>query len=125
MRYARPSRADRRHSPEKRAASPRPTGSFDPAGANAFPANQMFVLSAAPIQTHEKLDMHVTKGQWLGEIVNIEDHTAPRIPIEAHCNGFVYGMELQKLAIPGEIIIIYAAGKEPLEWRKGYLLTAK
>jgi hypothetical protein len=67
---------------------------------------------------------HVVKGQLLCEIVNIEDHTAPRERIEARCDGFVYGMELHKLAIPGEIIV-YVAGKEPLEWRKGYLLTAK
>jgi hypothetical protein len=32
---------------------------------------------------------------------------------------------VHKLAIPGEIIIIYVVGKESLKWRKGYLLTAK
>jgi uncharacterized protein len=63
-------------------------------------------------------------GQILGEIVNIEDIDQPRIPIIARNTGFVYGRDLNRLAIPGEIMI-YIAGNEVLEWRKGYLLTAK
>lgn len=40
--------------PSKKSRFPSSNRLLDPA-ANAFPANQMFVLSAAPIQTHEKL----------------------------------------------------------------------
>lgn len=65
----------------------------------------------------------VIEGQLLGEIVNIEEVDAPRTPIIARNAGFVFGMEVHKLAIPGEIAV-YVSGSVPLEWRKGYLLTA-
>eukprot|EP01040_Poterioochromonas_malhamensis_P001271 gene1272-1346_t len=65
----------------------------------------------------------VEKDQLLGEIVNIEDVDAPRIPIIARTGGLIYGMTSHKLAVPGDICI-KVAGTENLEWRKGYLLNA-
>jgi uncharacterized protein len=66
----------------------------------------------------------VSAGQLLGEIVNVEEVDAPRVPIVSQTSGIVYGMRSHKLAWPGETII-KVAGKEPLNWRKGNLLTAK
>ena len=65
----------------------------------------------------------VTKGQLLGEIVNIEDVDAPRLPIVSRTNGIVYGMHAYKLAVPGDICV-KVAGQESLDWRQGNLLTA-
>ena len=64
----------------------------------------------------------VEKGQLLGEIVNIEDVDAARIPIIAGTKGLVFGMDDRKLAVPGDVII-YIAGSDELEWRSGRLMT--
>eukprot|EP01038_Epipyxis_sp_PR26KG_P012539 gene12539-16817_t len=66
----------------------------------------------------------VSQGDVLGEIVNIEDVDAPRIPIVSNASGIVFGMRRHKLARPGDIII-KVSGPTPLEWRKGNLLTSK
>lgn len=66
----------------------------------------------------------VKAGQLLGEIVNIEDHTAPRTPIFSRTDGLVFGLRHPKLAMEGDIVI-KVAGAEALAWRKGSLLTAK
>jgi predicted deacylase len=66
----------------------------------------------------------VAAGDLLGEIVNIEDPDAPRIPVTSATSGIIFGMRNHKLVRPGQIII-KVAGDSPLEWRKGNLLTAK
>lgn len=66
----------------------------------------------------------VEQGQLLGEIVNIDDIDAPRVPLTAQTSGLVYGMHAYKLAIPGDIVI-KIAGKNSLAYRTGDLLTAK
>jgi predicted deacylase len=65
----------------------------------------------------------VEKGQLLGEVVNIDDVDAPRTPLIARTSGFIYSMTLDRLAIPGDIVI-KVAGSDVLGWRKGYLLNA-
>lgn len=66
----------------------------------------------------------VEAGQLLGEIVNIVDPDAERIPITSKTSGLVFGMRRHKLAVPGDIVI-KVAGKESLTWRKGNLLTSR
>mmetsp|Transcript_8432 Transcript_8432/g.12560 ORF Transcript_8432/g.12560 Transcript_8432/m.12560 type:complete len:210 (-) Transcript_8432:52-681(-) len=66
----------------------------------------------------------VTEGQLLGEIVNIEDPDAPRVPIITRTAGIVFGVRRHKLARPGEICI-KVAGDVPLPWRTGHLLTSR
>ena len=66
----------------------------------------------------------VEAGQLLGEVVNIVDPDAPRIPIHSRTSGLVFGMRRHKLSVPGDIII-KVAGKESLTWRKGNLLTSR
>jgi uncharacterized protein len=63
----------------------------------------------------------VTKGQLVGEIVNIDDVDAERVPIVAGCDGLVFAMAGQ-LCRPGQAIM-KIAGKEPLDYRKGNLLS--
>ncbi len=60
----------------------------------------------------------------LGEIVVIDNVEAPRIPIVSRTGGIVFGMRRHHLAVPGDIII-KVAGRDPLEWRTGNLLTSK
>jgi predicted deacylase len=65
----------------------------------------------------------VKKGDLLGEVVNIEDVDAPRIPFIARVNGIVFSIHHHKLAVPGEDVIAIA-GETPLEWRlEGHLMT--
>lgn len=66
----------------------------------------------------------VTEGQLLGEIVNIEDPDAARVPITTRTAGIVFGVRRHKLARPGEICI-KVAGDVPLPWRTGHLLTSR
>ncbi|CAM9685765.1 unnamed protein product [Ectocarpus fasciculatus] len=66
---------------------------------------------------------HVNTGDVLGEIVDVADLDAPRIAVVSRTCGIVFGMRGHKLVRPGEIIV-KVSGEEPLEWRKGYLLTA-
>ena len=66
----------------------------------------------------------VRAGDVLGEIVDVANIDAPRTPIVARNNGFIFGMRSHKLVRVGSIII-KVAGMEPLPWRTGYLLTAK
>ncbi len=66
----------------------------------------------------------VTEGQLLGEVVNIEDVDAPRIPLVARNSGLIFGIRPHKLAVPGNIAI-KIAGSKALDWRTGNLLTAK
>ena len=63
----------------------------------------------------------VTKGQLLGEVVCVDDVDAPRVPIVARCDGLVFAMAGQ-LCRPGQAIM-KIAGKEPLDYRKGNLLS--
>lgn len=66
----------------------------------------------------------VAEGQLLGEIVNIENVDAPRIPLRSRTSGMVFGMWRSKLAVPGGKVV-KVAGNKPLAWRNGNLLTAK
>lgn len=66
---------------------------------------------------------YVAKDQILGEIVDVEDFTAPRTPIITRTSGIVYGVRLTKFVHPGEIVI-KVAGPEALAWRQGLLLTS-
>mmetsp|Transcript_14197 Transcript_14197/g.14827 ORF Transcript_14197/g.14827 Transcript_14197/m.14827 type:complete len:407 (-) Transcript_14197:52-1272(-) len=65
----------------------------------------------------------VKEGDILGEIVDIDDLEAPRVPIRTSTSGIVFGRRGHKLVRPGQIII-KVSGIQPLEWRKGYMLTA-
>lgn len=67
----------------------------------------------------------VAQGQVLGEIVEIADIGAStRTPIIARTEGIVFGMKLEKLSVPGDTIV-KVAGREPLPWREGNLLTSR
>lgn len=77
-------------------------------------------LLAWKVRAGDKVEV----GQLLGEIVNVEDVDAPRTPIVARTAGIVYGLRRHKLSWPGETVI-KVAGKHPLEWRQGNLLTAR
>jgi uncharacterized protein len=63
----------------------------------------------------------VQAGDLLGEIVDIEDPAAPRLPVVTSTAGIVFGRARKKIVHPGHLLI-YVSGEEPLEWRKGYLL---
>lgn len=65
----------------------------------------------------------VVVGQVLGEIVDVVDVDAPRVPVVSRAAGVVFGMRNQRLVKPGDIII-KVAGSDPLPWRVGNLLTA-
>jgi predicted deacylase len=71
-----------------------------------------------------KVGDFVKAGQHLGEIVDIEDVDAERVPIVSQTDGIIFGLRPHVLAIPGEIAI-KVAGQKPLDWRKGNLLTSK
>lgn len=64
----------------------------------------------------------VSRGQLLGEIVDIERPGAPRTPVLARADGFVFGVRCHKLVRPGHVII-KVSGDRPLDWRSGNLLT--
>lgn len=66
----------------------------------------------------------VEAGDILGEIVDIEDPDAPRVPVTTSATGIIFGMRSHRLVRPGQIII-KVSGAEPLEWRKGNLLTSR
>jgi uncharacterized protein len=66
----------------------------------------------------------VKQGDTLGEILNIEDPDAPRVPVVAKTSGVIFSMSRHKLVRPGQVII-KVAGKEPLNWRTGNLLTSR
>lgn len=66
----------------------------------------------------------VSKGDILGEIVDIENPDAPRMPIVSATSGIVFSMARHKLVRPGQVII-KVAGSEVLEWRVGNLLTSR
>ena len=66
----------------------------------------------------------VLKGRILGEIVDIENPDAPRMPIVSATSGMVFSMARHKLVRPGQVII-KVAGSEVLEWRVGNLLTSR
>jgi predicted deacylase len=65
----------------------------------------------------------VKTGDLLGEIINVVDIDAPRVPLRTRTDGIVYGMRSHKLVRPGDIII-KVAGNNLLAWRTGYLLTS-
>ena len=48
---------------------------------------------------------HVNTGDILGEIVDVTDLDAPRLPIMSRTCGIVFGMRGHKLVRPGEIIV--------------------
>ncbi len=66
----------------------------------------------------------VTAGQLLGEIINVEDHNAPRTPVTSTTDGLVFGMRPNRLVRAGQIII-KVSGEHPLGYRTGNLLTSK
>jgi predicted deacylase len=66
----------------------------------------------------------VSEGQVLGEIVDMEYIDEPREPIISRTSGIVFGMRTHKLVRPGQIII-KVAGRSPLPWRKGKMLTSR
>jgi uncharacterized protein len=65
----------------------------------------------------------VQEDQLLGEIIDIEDVDAVRLPIVSRTAGIVFGMRQDRLVNPGQIII-KIAGAQSLHWRRGHLLTA-
>jgi predicted deacylase len=92
----------------------------------AVPLNGVDMIEAtAPglIAWKIKAGDHVKNGQLLGEIVNIEDIDAARIPIVGKTSGIVFGLNRHKLAIPGDVVV-YVAGNHSLDWRQGHLLLA-
>lgn len=66
----------------------------------------------------------IEENQLLGEIVNVVDVDAPRVPVISRTAGIMFGVRHQRLVKPGDIMI-KVAGKQPLPWRVGNLLTAK
>lgn len=69
-----------------------------------------------------KLGDRVTKGQIIGEIINVEDVDAPRVAMRAKTDGLVFSFAVNKLVRPGQTMY-YIAGKEPLDHRQGNLLS--
>lgn len=65
----------------------------------------------------------MTAGQLIAEIVNIEDPSAPRIQLTSKTDGILFGTCLRKLVSAGQIVF-KVSGAQPLDWRKGNLLTA-
>ncbi len=65
----------------------------------------------------------VNDGDVLGEIIDIVDLDAPRVPVVSRTSGIVFGLRPPKVVRPGQIII-KVAGNDVLPWRTGYLLTA-
>lgn len=65
----------------------------------------------------------VEVGALLGEIVDIDDVDAPRVPLVASTGGIVFGRRGHKLVRPGQILV-KVSGEKPLEWRTGYMLTS-
>lgn len=66
----------------------------------------------------------VQADQLLGEIVDIVDPDAARVPIVSKTSGFIFGMRHSNVVRPGQVII-KVAGESSLHWRQGHLLTAK
>lgn len=64
----------------------------------------------------------VSVGDLLGEVVDVENVDAPRIPLVARTAGLVFSMRRHKLVRPGQVVI-KVAGRDPLPWRTGSLLT--
>jgi hypothetical protein len=64
----------------------------------------------------------VVAGQVLGEIVDMVDMDAARVPVVTRTSGLFFGTVNHKLVKPGQIIA-KVAGNEPLSWRTGNLLT--
>jgi len=64
----------------------------------------------------------VKEGDLLGEIVDIGNVDAARLPILARNNGIIYGRKRHRLVRPGEIIV-KVAGSSTLSWRAGNLLN--
>lgn len=64
----------------------------------------------------------VSVGDLLGELVDVENVDTPRIPLLARTSGVVFSMRRHKFVRPGQVVI-KIAGREPLSWRKGNLLT--
>jgi predicted deacylase len=92
----------------------------------ALPLNGVDMIEAtAPgiIAWKVKAGDYVKNGQLLGEIVDIEDIDAARIPIVGKTSGIVFGLNRHKLAVPGEVVV-YVAGNHSLDWRQGHLLLA-
>lgn len=75
-------------------------------------------IQAWKCRVGEEVALH----QVLGEIVNVADVDAPRVPIIARTAGILFGMRHQRLVKPGDIMA-KVAGNDPLPWRVGNLLT--
>lgn len=60
----------------------------------------------------------------LGELIDVDNPLAPRIPISSKIDGFVFSTTEDKFVQPG-MVIIKIAGDQKLSWRQGSLLTSK
>lgn len=80
--------------------------------------DMMHAIAAGVLTWKVAVGDMVKKGDLLGEIVNIEDVDAPRVPIVARIDGVVFARKRHNLAIPGEICI-KVSSPEPLPWRTG------
>lgn len=69
-----------------------------------------------------KLGQEVKVGDVLGEIVSIDEPSAPSTLIKSRTDGFVFAMRNTHIAKTGHTII-KIAGNKPLPWRTGNLLT--
>lgn len=66
----------------------------------------------------------IVANQLVGEIVDVADVDAPRVPVISRTAGVMFAWHNQRLVKPGDIVA-KVAGREPLPWRVGNLLTAK
>ena len=69
-----------------------------------------------------KLGQNVKAGDILGEIVDIDEPSAPSTLIKSRIDGIVFAMRNTHIAKTGQTII-KISGNNPLPWRTGKLLT--
>ena len=84
--------------------------------------DSVIVESAGVVTWLVELGDTVQCGQVVGEIVNIEDVDAVRVPIRAKCSGLVLTKTANQLCRPGQRMM-KIVGKEPLDYRQGNLLS--
>lgn len=90
-------------------------------GTSLAAVDSVTVNNAGLIVWKVELGDLVKKGQFIGEIINIENIDTPRIPIYAQCDGLVFTKSTH-LCRPGQRIM-KIAGNETLNWRTGNLLS--
>ena len=69
-----------------------------------------------------KLGQEVKAGDVLGEIIDIDEPSAPSTLIKSRIDGIIFAMRNTHIAKTGHTII-KIAGNQPLPWRTGNLLT--